>query len=276
MKLQHKMGLLRRLKRRREEARNPGIEIKPRRARVIGLFSCKGGVGKTTTAVNFSTVLAEKLPGRVLVVDTNISAPNLGQHLGILEPKATIHDVIAGELKIENSVQTFEGGLHALLGSVAFGEEAAPIDLRGLLEPLMHKYTAIILDTAPGLGAEVIAAMKASDEIVAITNPHIPTIVSTLKTFRAAERYRVPITGVVVNKVLKKRYEIPMKEVEKTLGWPVLAAVPEDEKVPESLWAGVPVVCHAPKSKAARKFNELGELFFARLTGRREKLKLAT
>jgi septum site-determining protein MinD len=187
--------------------------------------------------------------------------------LGVLEPEATLHDVIAGECSVENSIQIF-GNLHALLGSIAFGEEIAPLDLRGLLEPLMGEYRVIILDTAPGLGAEVIAAIKASDEIIAVTNPEIPTITSTLKTFRAAERYRVPISGVVVNKVRGGRFEVSMKEVKRTLEWPVLIDVPEDEKVRESLWVGKPIVHHAPNSKAAIKFREFAEIFFKKLTGR--------
>jgi MinD-like ATPase involved in chromosome partitioning or flagellar assembly len=185
----------------------------------------------------------------------------------VLEPKVTLHDVIAGECTIDNGIQTF-GNLHALLGSIAFGEETAPLDLRGLLEPLRTKYKVIILDTAPGLGAEVVAAIKASDEIIAVTNPEIPTITSTLKTFRAAERYRVPISGVVVNKVRGGRFEVSMKEVKKTLEWPVLIDVPEDEKVRESLWVGKPIVQYAPKSKAAAKFKEFAELFYERVIGR--------
>lgn len=241
------------------------IKIKPRRARIIGLVSCKGGVGKTTTVANLAASLSEKLAGRVIAVDANLSAPNLGQHLGVLEPKVTFHDVIAGERRIEESIQTF-GNLHALLGSVAFGEEIAPLDIGGLLEPLRGTYNFIILDTAPGLGAEVVAAIRASDEIVVITNPEIPTLTSTLKTFRAAERYHVPIGGVVVNKVRRGRFEVMIEEVKKTLGWPVLIDVPEDEKVRESLWVGKPIVQYAPRSKAAVKFRELAEIFLEKLT----------
>jgi len=101
--------------------------------------------------------------------------------------------------------------------------------------------------------------MKASDELLIITNPEIPTIATTLRTFRAAERYRTPITGVVVNKVRGKRYEVSISEVRKTLKWPIAAVIPDDDKVRESLTAGSPVLRYAPRSPAARKFREMGE-----------------
>jgi MinD-like ATPase involved in chromosome partitioning or flagellar assembly len=82
--------------------------------------------------------------------------------------------------------------------------------LHPLLEPLRKEYRFIILDTAPGLGAEAIASIKASNELLVVTNPDIPTIATTLRTFRAAQRYRIPIADVVVNKIMKKKYEVPL------------------------------------------------------------------
>jgi septum site-determining protein MinD len=235
------------------------VEIKPRRARIIGVFSCKGGVGKTTTAVNLATVLAGRLKGGVLVVEANLSAPNLGLHLGILNSEATIHDVLTGAVPIEKAIHTLEGGLHTIPGSIAYEEKVHLVDLKSCIEPLRQKYKTIIIDSAPGLGIEVIAAMKASEEMLVVTTPEIPTIASTLRTFRAAERYRIPIAGVVINKVRGKRYEVPISEVRKTLGWPIVAVVPDDDKVRESLTAGVPVARYSSKSPAAKEFTKLAE-----------------
>ena len=62
--------------------------------RTIGIISLKGGVGKTTTVANLGAVLAKEFNKKVLVIDANFSAPNLGLHLGIVEPKVTIQDVL--------------------------------------------------------------------------------------------------------------------------------------------------------------------------------------
>jgi len=238
-------------------------EIKTRRARIIGVFSCKGGVGKTTTAANLSTVLAEKMSG-VLVVETNLTAPNLGLHLGIIDAETSIHDVLVGAAPAEKAVHVV-GKLHAIPGSLAYEGDIPIVDLKAVLDPLRSSYKLIIIDSAPGLGPETVAAMRTCDEMLIVTNPEIPTIASTLRAFRAAERYRIPVMGVILNKVSGKRYEVPLSEVKKSLGWPILATVPEDEKVKESLTAGIPVVRHSPKSSAARAFFELAERVFEKL-----------
>ena len=254
-------GLLSLLKPKRER----GIEIKPKRARVIGVFSCKGGVGKTTTLANLGVYLTQSMGGNVLAVDANLSAPNLSLHFGELNPEVTIHDALAGEIPIEKAIMECHG-LPVLLGSIAYGEEIHLVDLKGLLEPLKKKYKVILIDSAPGIGSEVVAAMKACDEIIIVTNPEVPTIASTLKTFRAAERYKIPIVGVVVNKVRGEPYELPIKDVKKALGWPIVAVVPEDRKVRESTAAGIPVVSYDPKAPSAIKFMELGETLLKHIT----------
>ena len=243
------------------------IRIKPRMARVIGIFSCKGGVGKTTTTVNVATFLAKKFGGNVAVVDANLSAPNLSLHLGILTPPIPIHDVLAGRVPIEQSIYKCNGGLDAVLGSVAFDEEVHLVDLRTTIAPLKRKYKVIFLDSSPGYGPEVVSAMRACNEILVVTNPEIPTIASTLRTFKMAERFKIPIRGVVLNRVEGKRFEIPVSEVRKRLSWPVVATVPYDEKVRESLTVGVPVARYAPKTSAAKELNRLAEWVHANLLG---------
>jgi septum site-determining protein MinD len=61
-------------------------------------------------------------------------------------------------------------------------------------------------------------------------------------------------------------YELPIKDVKKALGWPIMAVVPEDRKVRESTAAGIPVVRYDPKARAAIKFMELGESLIKHIT----------
>ncbi len=236
--------------------KEPGIEIKPRKAIIIGVFSCKGGVGKTTTAANLSTCLHNALDGGVLVVDANLTAPNLGLHFGEMNPKNTIHDVLTNKIPIEKAITKCDG-LHALLGSIAFGEDVHSVDLRSHLDILRSSYKVIILDSAPGVGPEVVSAMKACDEVIIVTNPYIPTVASTIKTFGAAERYKISVIGTIVNQIRGEPFELRMEDVRKALGWPILAAIPEDSKVREATSVGVPVVRHAPDSPAAKRFLKL-------------------
>ncbi|MBS3815915.1 MAG: P-loop NTPase [Hadesarchaea archaeon] len=250
----------------RNDKRGQQIDIKPKRAQVIGVFSSKGGVGKTTTAVNLGASLKKRLGSDVLVVDGNFSAPNLGFHLGIANPSATIHDVLAGNVSIENAVQECEEGLHAILGSVAYDESIHLVDLDECLKPLKNKYKVIILDSSPGFGPEVISDIKACNRILVVTNPEIPTIASTLRTFRTAEKYKVPIEGVVLNRVAGKDYEISASKVREGLSWPLLSVIPEDDKVRESLSEGKPIVFNYPDSDVTKKFRKLADRVYEGLS----------
>ncbi|MEM3402494.1 MAG: P-loop NTPase, partial [Candidatus Hadarchaeales archaeon] len=156
-------------------------------------------------------------------------------------------------------------GISVILGSIAFGEEIHLVDLRSHLEPLRSKYKVIIIDSAPGLGPEVVAAMIACDEIIVLTNPYLPTIASTLKTFTAAERYKVQIAGVIVNRVMREPFEISSEDVRKALGWPVISTIPEDSRVREATAKGVPVVMYFPESPAAQRFMKVGDYILERL-----------
>jgi MinD-like ATPase involved in chromosome partitioning or flagellar assembly len=241
-----------------------GVEIKPRQAKVIGVFSCKGGVGKTTTVANLSMGLTEKLGSRVLTLDANLGAPNLGLHFGELTPKITVHDAISNEFPIENAIIQAQG-VQAIFGSIAYEDEVRMVDLRELISPLRKKFKLILVDSAPGIGSEVVAALKACNEIIIVTDPYVPTIASTLKTFRAAEKYKVPIMGVVVNRVAEDPFELPMSEIRRALGWPIIGVIPEDKKVREATAAGIPVIRYYPNSKAAKEFRTLADKIINRV-----------
>ena len=236
---------------------------------ILGVFSAKGGVGKTTTVANLGAVLAQKLKNRVIIVETNMTASNLGLHLGILDPPVVIQDVVFGKLKVNEAISITDYGLHVIPGSVAFTEELGSIDLRGILDEIRKKYDVVILDSAPGFGLEVFASMKACDELLICCQPRVPAIAGTLQTLRAADRLKIPVFGVVLNRVTGKRFEIPTSDIKRTLGWPTMAVVPEDDMVEESVTRGVPVVLHAPNSPAAIEYRKLAQAVFAHLRARK-------
>lgn len=239
----------------RRRVKKPRVE-RPRRVQVIGFFSCKGGVGKTTVVANVAAALAEKIPGRVLVVDANTSAPNLGLHLGILEPRVSLQEILTGRHSVERAIQLIPDlNLYCLLGVPKLMEERF-LDLRKVIDPLREKYDFILVDTSPGLSPEVISALRACDRIFVVVAPELPTLASVLQTLRIADEHGIPVEGVILNKFKKRRYYLEEEKVPTMLGYPVCISIPEDERVHESLWVQEPVVKYNPNSKAARKFAE--------------------
>lgn len=243
--------------------------MRKKRGLILGVFSAKGGVGKTTAVANLGAALAQKLKNRIVIVETNVTASNLGLHFGILDPPVVIQDVILGKMKISEAISVTDYGLHIISGSVKFTENPGTIDLRGLLDELTRKHDVVILDSAPGFGLEVLAAMKASDELLIVSQPRVPAIAGTLQTFRAVDRLKIPVLGVVLNQVTGKRFEIPISDIKRTLGWPTLAVIPEDDMVVEGVTRGVPVVLNAPNSPAAVEFRKLAQAVLVHLKARK-------
>ena len=228
--------------------------------RIIGIISGKGGVGKTTTVSNLGTALVD-MGKKVIILDANVTTPNLSLHLRIPFYPITLHDVIKRKAPIEKAIYEHISGLKIIPASLA-ASEIEDIDMdkfESILWSLLGKADIIIVDSAAGLGREAIAAIEASDEIIIVTNPEIPAITDALKTIKVAERKGTKVLGAVVNRCRAHRHEMSLKDIKHMLEVPILAIIPEDSNVPKSISKKIPLVSLNPNSQAAVEFRRLAE-----------------
>lgn len=236
-----------------------GLIMKDKTKNILGVVSIKGGVGKTTTVANLGTSMVTRFNRRVLVVDGNLSAPNLGFHFGFVDPRVTLHDVLDERVSISDAVHVHDSRVHVIPASVSGGKVDAR-KLKHKVASLRRQYDAIILDSAPSLDAEIQAVVESSDELLIVSNLEFPTISTTLRTIRLAEELNIPIRGVVLNRVKNKPSKVKLAYVESALEATILATIPDDSAVYDSLEHKVPVVLHAPKSPASREFERLSAI----------------
>lgn len=222
--------------------------------KTIGIIAVKGGVGKTTTVANLATTLSKDFNKKVLAVDTNYSAPNLGLHLGIIDPVHSLHDVLQDKVDIKEAIISHKLGFDVLPSSLQ-SKKINPYKLKNRLDKVKADYDVILLDSSPTQNEEMLSSIIASDEIIVVTSPDFPALSCALSSIKASKN--TTITGMVINKSLGKGFEISAAEIEATTGVPVLASLPHDVKSLEALAKQVPLSFHKPKRRLSRHYKKL-------------------
>lgn len=202
--------------------------------KTIGIIAIKGGVGKTTTVANLGVIFSREFNKKVLVVDANFSAPNLGLHFGLTKPEKSLHDVLQDSANVEDAIFEYAENFH-ILPSALIASKINPFKLKSKIEKLKDNYDIILIDSSPTLNDEMLSTMIASDELLVVTSPDYPTLSATLRAVQIAKQKNTPITGLLMNKVRNKGFELNIRDIEDAAQTPVLAVLPDDIKILEAL-----------------------------------------
>lgn len=226
--------------------------------KVITITSGKGGVGKTTTAINLGAAL-NFFGQDVIVVDANLSTPNIGLHLGAPIVPISLNHVLLGKADIADAIYEHESGTKIIPSSLSVRElrRINPKKLKEVSRKLKRAADFIIYDSAAGLGEEAIAAMEAADELIIVTNPEITAVTNALKASKVIEGLGKRIIGVIVTRVKNTKLEMPVSNIREMLELPILGIVPEDKKMPIALLKKNALIYTHPRSKAARAYKEI-------------------
>lgn len=226
--------------------------------RFITVLSGKGGVGKTTSAINMGLAL-HKLGADVIVLDGNLSSPNLSIHLGNTYFPTTIHDVMRTGEPIQNAIYRNDSGLKIIPADISV-ESMKFIDfnkLRSSLQDLHLLADYVIIDGSPGLGRETTHLINLSDSILVVTNPDKTSILDAKRLIEFSRKMGKPILGLVVTKYKEKSHTIHSDNIDRYLQMPVLGKIPEDERFEKSVHLKKPYVELYPYRKAAKAYFDL-------------------
>lgn len=227
-------------------------------SKIIVITSGKGGVGKTTTAVNLGAAFNE-FGVDTLLADTNISTPNVGIHLGSTEVPVCLNHVLCKKARTFEAVYEHESGLKVIPSSISIkdSQKTDPKRLKSIKGELSRLSDYVILDSAAGLGEEANSSIDLADDIIIVTNPELPALTDALKAIKTAEMKKKNVLGVIVTRVKKDKLEMTPELVKDMLEVPVLGMIPYDDRVCMSLNKKSPVVCCHPKSKSSRAYKEI-------------------
>ena len=227
---------------------------------IIGIVSGKGGVGKTTTAVNLGMAM-HKLGENVVILDGDIKNPNFGLHLGVFNYHITLNEAIEREMPLFEALHIHETGLRFIPSHMSLHYlNTDSSKLKNMFEMFDSK---VLIDSPPGIGKDALSVLEACDSIIAVTRPYLPDLTDCMKTIEVARDMGKNVKGIVLNSMRYEDYEISSKEIEAITGVPILQKIPWDENILRSLSKKKPLVDLQDISPAAISYCQLA----SKLTG---------
>ncbi len=231
--------------------------------KIIAVCSTKGGVGKTTLAVNLATAIA-KGNAKVAIIDLDLQFGDVAIIFDA-HPKKTFYDWIKEcyeneNGRIEQYMTPHTTGVDILAAPFLpeFAELITGEHVQYVIGELKRRYDVVLIDTPPSFVETVIITLENAEEILLVSSLDLPTLkngkvaIETLQLLNLKDKVKV---------VLNRDAEIEgmkLETVESILGMSVYSRIPSDYKVViSSLNRGIPFVNANPRSLVARSVFEL-------------------
>jgi pilus assembly protein CpaE len=233
----------------RRRVLRPVAETAKYTGRVITIASPKGGVGKTTVSTNLAIGLTAAAPQSTVLVDLDVQFGDVASALGLV-PEYTLPDAVHGPAAEDTMVlKTFltqhPSGLFAVCGAEdpAAGDTVSAEDVTRLLAALAREFRYVVVDTAPGLSAQTLAALDRATDVVMLSSMDVPGVRGLRKELDVLrELCMIPAGRHVVMNFGDPKGGLSVRDVELAIGTGVDVVLPRSANVPGSTNQGVPLI----------------------------------
>ncbi|MGD8200776.1 AAA family ATPase [Ornithinimicrobium sp. W1679] len=236
--------------------------------RVITVASPKGGVGKTTISTNIAVALTRQSPQGTVLVDLDVQFGDVAAALD-LDPTYTLTDVLGGPaaadpIALKALLTQHPSGLNVVPGvkSPAEADHIRVEQIARLIDLLKREFRFVVIDTAPGLTEQTLAAMDHTTDLVLVTSLDVPGVRGLRKELEVLEELDVShlTTHVVVN-MADRSAGLRPDDVEATLGRRIDLLLPRAPKMALATNRGEPLVASSPRDRLSRDLLALVDRF---------------
>ena len=236
--------------------------------RVVTVASPKGGVGKTTLSTNVAVAMTRQSPQGTVLLDLDVQFGDVAAALD-LDPTYTIADLLSGPaaadpIALKSLLTRHPTGLHVVPGvrSPADADQITVGQVSQLIGLLKQEFRFVVVDTAPGLTEQTLAAMDHTTDLVLVTSLDVPGIRGLRKELELLEELDLShmTTHIVVN-MADPAAGLRVKDVEATLGRRIDLLLPRSAKMALSTNQGSPLVSNAPRDRLSRDIMGLVDRF---------------
>ncbi len=237
---------------------------------VIAVTGGKGGVGKTSVAVNLALALAD-IGRRVMLLDADLGLANVDVMLG-LPTKRTLADVIAGDCELRDVVLQGPGGIRIVPASSGTANmvRLSTRQHAGLIQAfseLNENIDVLIIDTAAGIGEGVVSFLHAAQEVLMVVTDEPTSITDAYALIKLLNRdYGMRRFRVLANmtrtaeegrNVFAKLAKVADRFLDVSLQY--VGAIPMDETVRKAVQKQRAVYEAFPRSKCAQAFKVVAQ-----------------
>ncbi len=234
-------------------------------ARIISLFSTKGGVGKTTVAVNVAVELANRQLAKVLLIDLNLQFGDIASFLNLV-PKKTIADLAqVTTVKYEEirfNMLTHTSGVEVLAASTRpeYAELITAEHIGQILNEVKPNFDYVICDNVSRFDEISLSGLEVADEIWLVLGMDIPSIKNTKLSLDILQNLNYSHKVKIILNRFDKKSTITLKDIEDSINLKVDYTISNEEQpFITALNKGIPLIEAYPNANASEEIRKIVE-----------------
>jgi pilus assembly protein CpaE len=238
-----------------------------KRAKVINVIPTQGGCGSTSIACNLAASLAQT--GKTCLIDMDLMRGGVASYFDT-RPRYTIADVMESQAKVDKQLLDNALAIHRKSSVAILARPELPEDTQRITQQGLHRllgvvgrvFDFVVIDSLMSISPLYAAAIQGADTNIIVMQLNVPSAKNAERFVGALRRMGIESTKIriVVNRYVKKGWDIDPAEVERALGLKISWMIPNDFKnAIAAINYGEPVVLRTPRAEMSTSITELAQ-----------------